>query len=439
MAVLTAFTPDVVLERDYARLRGPTLAAVRSRLRSAGVIVPDLDLEAFYNQAWHALYERMVAGEEIHSHAGFLVEVTYRRAVDELRRARPDERAELDDARLSGGDDVVERLDDRRMVRELVAALRDELDERERVAASLCYVHGYSRAEAAEAMGLSPGRMKKVMDEVSRTVARFTAEIRAGERCAVGASRTKAYALGLLDPEGERYRAARAHLDECPACRADVLRLRGLAAIATPALLPWAKLAVAGAGAGAAGAGAGATPAGSGTKAARQGQRAARVAAAAAAAVVVAVGAIALRGDDGEQRPAAAEPPTAPAPAQAGSGGASSSASASVSPSTSPRERGRQAATPIQKQRSEPGARGRDRTPSAAAAPAARSPAPAAASAPAAPAAAAPRPAAPAAAGPKPARAPEPAARLASPASEASAAPDESIDPSGIQEFGLEP
>mgnify|MGYP007079354679 CR=1 FL=1 len=67
MAVLSASSPDAVLERDYARLRAPTLAAVRARLRSAGVTVPDLDLEAFYNQAWHALYERMVAGEEVTS------------------------------------------------------------------------------------------------------------------------------------------------------------------------------------------------------------------------------------------------------------------------------------------------------------------------------------------------------------------------------------
>lgn len=46
-------------------------------------------------------------------------------------------------------------------------------------------------------------------------------------------------AYGILDPAGERHRLALIHRSECPACRAYVVSLRGLAAILPPVLLPW--------------------------------------------------------------------------------------------------------------------------------------------------------------------------------------------------------
>jgi hypothetical protein len=49
----------------------------------------------------------------------------------------------------------------------------------------------------------------------------------------------------VLDPAGERYRLATAHCDGCPACRAYVLSLRGLAAALPPVLLSWGPLAAA--------------------------------------------------------------------------------------------------------------------------------------------------------------------------------------------------
>src|SRR6266851_5771472 len=44
-------------------------------------------------------------------------------------------------------------------------------------------------------------------------------------------------AYGMLDPEGERYQLALAHGRECPACRAYVVSLRGLAAALPPVLV----------------------------------------------------------------------------------------------------------------------------------------------------------------------------------------------------------
>ena len=45
----------------------------------------------------------------------------------------------------------------------------------------------------------------------------------------------------LLDPEGERHKLAVAHCNECPACRAHVATLRGLASVLPLPLLPGAQ------------------------------------------------------------------------------------------------------------------------------------------------------------------------------------------------------
>jgi DNA-directed RNA polymerase specialized sigma24 family protein len=285
------------LERDYEALKASTLRSVASKLRSGAISVPEADLEDYYNQAWHALYGQLSEGGRIDNRAGFLVTVAYRRALDDLRRPVP---VPVELGAIAGrgvDDDTVERLDDRRRLREFVEALRDELDERERMAAGLCYLHGYTRPQAAEAMGLSEGRMKKVMDEVSRNVGRFTREIEAGTRCEHRQSSNKAYAIGLLDPDGPRYRSVRAHLSDCAACRAEVLRMRGLAVVAPPVLLPWGAALAAGALGGGAKGGA------------RHGRRSTQAAAATGVAVVIAAviaALIALRGGDPAQDPVAA-------------------------------------------------------------------------------------------------------------------------------------
>ena len=49
-------------------------------------------------------------------------------------------------------------------LRHVFEGLRTRLSSREREAASLCYLQGLSRAEAAERMGLSEARMRKLME-----------------------------------------------------------------------------------------------------------------------------------------------------------------------------------------------------------------------------------------------------------------------------------
>jgi hypothetical protein len=99
----------------------------------------------------------------------------------------------------------------------------------------------------------------------------------------------KAYALGLLDPEGERYRLAVEHLESCSACRRDVIRMRGLASLSPP--VPLMMAALVGAGATGAGGGIGHWLAHGGTAA-----KAGTVAAAGGTAVAATVAVVALTG-----------------------------------------------------------------------------------------------------------------------------------------------
>lgn len=354
-----------VVQREYEQLRRPTLSALRSRLASQGITFDAADLDEFYNQAWHGLYEQLLSGAEVENRGGFLVVAAHRRAIEELRRIHPDRRADGLDAGESGAEvDLAQRLDDRRRVLGVMEGMRDRLSERERQAAALCYLHGYSRPEAAEAMGLAPKRMEKLMDGVSRKLATLTREIDSGDWCESRQSLMKAYAYGILDPDGERYALARAHLDECPACRRYVRGLRGIAAVVPPVWLPLAGLGLMGAagaggaaaasagssapGGSAAAGGAGAT--GTGAAGGIGGWGIAAAACAAIAAGGIGAYAVVSGGDEQKQAtppPVAAPPATTSASAAGGSpqAGASSAAKRRASARrAAARERARRAA-----------------------------------------------------------------------------------------------
>jgi DNA-directed RNA polymerase specialized sigma24 family protein len=277
------YRAERLLRREFASLRGRVLSVVRARLRASGVSLDPSDLEACYAQAWQGLYTLVLDGREIANPAGWLALVTFRRAIDEHRARVPSARLALatgpdsTDARepACGARDLAEELDDRAQLRHLFEGLRGRLSVREQQAAALCYLQGLSRAEAAGRMGISEARMRKLMEGrgpgrpgVAGKVGELLATIRGGAWCEEQASSMRGLAFGVLDPAGERYRLALAHRRECPACRAYVLSLRGLAAVLPPlpVLLPWALGAGAGAGAGGVATGAGAgTGMGAGT------------------------------------------------------------------------------------------------------------------------------------------------------------------------------
>jgi RNA polymerase sigma factor (sigma-70 family) len=233
------YRAERLLRDEFERLRDSVIGSVCGRLRAAGVRLDASDVDAAYAQAWQGLYAATLEGQQIVNPSGWLALVTYRRAIDEHRArwrmqcaALP---AELEEP------DLAAELDDRTRLRQLFEALRGRLNAREQQAATLCYLQGLSRSEAAARMGVSESRMRKLMEGrdagspgVAGKVGALVETIRAGAWCEEQGSLMRGFAYGILDPDGQRYGLALIHRDECPACRAYVLSLRGLAAVLPP-------------------------------------------------------------------------------------------------------------------------------------------------------------------------------------------------------------
>ncbi len=251
------YRAERLLRGQFEALRAGVIAAARARLRGSGVALDQDDLEVCYAAAWQGLYTAMLDGQEIENPAAWLALVTFRRAVDEHRaRGRAAGGADLaaldtDEpharAKLPAHEpDLAGEIDDRRMLRQLFEALRGRLSPREREAAVLCYLQGLSRAQAAARMGVSEARMRKLMEGsgvgrpgVAGKVGALVETIRDGGWCEEQGSLMRAFAYGVLDPDGERYQLALLHSGDCPSCRAYVTSLRGLAAALPPVFLPW--------------------------------------------------------------------------------------------------------------------------------------------------------------------------------------------------------
>jgi DNA-directed RNA polymerase specialized sigma24 family protein len=284
------YRAERMLRQEFEGLRGRVLGTVRGRLRTSGVSLDASDLEACYAQAWQGLYAAMLGGEEIANPTGWLALVTFRRAIEEHRSGRrgyptagvgePDGfhgKGAAGETEPAEERDFADELDDRTRLRHVFEGLRGRLSERELQAAALCYLQGLSRAEAAARIGISDSRMRKLMEGagpgrpgVAGKVGELIETIRGGGWCEEQGSLMRGLAFGILDPEGERYQLALAHRSECPACRAYVLSLRGLAVVLPvpmflPGVLGAGALAGVGAGVGAgAGAGVGSSAGGAG-------------------------------------------------------------------------------------------------------------------------------------------------------------------------------
>jgi DNA-directed RNA polymerase specialized sigma24 family protein len=294
---LRRYRAERLLRQEFEGLRGRVIATAGGRLRASGVTLDASDLEACYAQAWQGLYMAVLEGQEIASPTGWLALVTFRRGIEEhraRRRVRCGSRngnaeSELDALAGPGSEederDLAARLDDRVRLRQLFEGLRGRLSKRELQAATLCYLQGFSRAEAAARMGLSEKRMSKLMEGrgpkqpgVANKVGALAQTIRRGDWCEEQGSLMRGFAYGILDPAGDRYQLAVSHHSQCSACRTYVLSLRGLAAVLPVPPLPLsltAALAAAARAGGVAGRAAGTGATGVGARAAGAGAEAA--------------------------------------------------------------------------------------------------------------------------------------------------------------------
>lgn len=161
-----------------------------------------------------------------------------RRAIDEVRRIQPDELAELPEgSTLADGavePDFAGHLDDLDRIRRWRSGIRLRLSRRERQAAVLHFIQGYSRVETAEMLGVPPRRADKIFDSITTKTSGLLAAIDDGSWCDSERSLMAAFSAGVLDPSGERHAIALQHVSECPGCAALVRRLR-VAYVVVPA------------------------------------------------------------------------------------------------------------------------------------------------------------------------------------------------------------
>ena len=102
------------------------MGIVASRLGAAGGGLDKVDLEACYALAWQGLYAAVLDGQEIANPTGWLVLVTYRRAIDEQRARRRAERGT--EQECFRDPDLAAELDDRDRLRQLFEGLRGRLE-----------------------------------------------------------------------------------------------------------------------------------------------------------------------------------------------------------------------------------------------------------------------------------------------------------------------
>jgi DNA-directed RNA polymerase specialized sigma24 family protein len=232
---------EATATENYAALEDEVIAVVRRKLSVRNMHLDLLDVQAAYCQAWQGVWLEIKGGGEVQSLMGMLVDITWKRSVDAYRGKHPAEHADADIEQQVVEVDIDEQLDDQARLRHFIARLRGRLNQRECEAVSLCLIHGYSRPEARELLGIKDeARMQKIMDGATKKIGPVVASITA--RGCGGEEWTRllrAYALGTMTPEDRDYPRAEKHIAECAPCKRYVMGLRGLAVIVPPIGAPF--------------------------------------------------------------------------------------------------------------------------------------------------------------------------------------------------------
>lgn len=247
-------SPEQQAERaaneHYAELQSEVIGEVRHKLSARKMWLDQSDLEEAYCQAWQGVCVTIGRGTVVSNLTGLLIEIAWRRAVDLYREMHVGQQVDFELAEQGVCVDLDEQLDDRIKLKRFIARARGRLNPRECEAVSLCYIHGYTRPEAAELLGLKGSQMQRLMDRATKKIGGIVGSIEArgcgGEEWA---ALMKSYALGTIAEEHRDHLRAAAHVGECDACRRYVNALRGLTAILPP-VLPFGPAGAAGHGAG---------------------------------------------------------------------------------------------------------------------------------------------------------------------------------------------
>lgn len=186
-------------------------------------------LDDAYQEAWVALLQFRRAGQEPDNVGGWLFRVAERHVIGEFRRACRWSITSLDERDAFSTCDLVEDVHERWNRRLTTDCLHRHFDSLERQVLMLTYGAGWSRARVAEALEISPKRLKKLLDgrdQKGGLRTRAEPHLRAlvdGRLCETYESLIAAWQLGWFSPGTQRDIDARAHLRACPSCRVRVL------------------------------------------------------------------------------------------------------------------------------------------------------------------------------------------------------------------------
>ena len=91
---VTQVDADAVIGEEYEAFKSDVVRTVSGKLAGSKIRFAELDMDGFYNQAWYGLYTKLQDGQAIENRKGLLVQMTYRRAIDEYRTLHPDRQAD---------------------------------------------------------------------------------------------------------------------------------------------------------------------------------------------------------------------------------------------------------------------------------------------------------------------------------------------------------
>ncbi|MFT4050610.1 MAG: hypothetical protein QM648_12340, partial [Solirubrobacterales bacterium] len=238
MSVVFDPRADDAVAEEHLRLNAEVVSAAAERLDAIGIRFALSEIDVFYGQAWHALISAHQARELPVDRATFLIDTTFRRAVDEFRTANPERGLDPEVLEALGiQNPLAETAEQQRELAAAAKILRSDFSQRELQPAALAVIHGLPAREIESALGVPEQRVEVVVAQVEAELGAAFEEdevVDEAERCAEQASLINRFALGAFDPRSDQYRDAVRHLKGCEACCAHAVRARAFAAVVIP-------------------------------------------------------------------------------------------------------------------------------------------------------------------------------------------------------------
>jgi RNA polymerase sigma factor (sigma-70 family) len=206
-------------------LRGAELALKHKLRRKFGGEFTTRHAEDLIAQAAREYAAAHAGGEEIRNPGGFLVDVAYKRAIDELRHEKRtpeldelDAAAALPDPAAAEPSEEVEHEELRSQIYEAIS----HLDPEERQVTALVYFEQMSGRETAGPLGVSETTALRRLRSASAKLREWLPAIEQGSFCEEAAPQLRALAQGSAD--GLEATQAKLHLHNCARCRETMAR-----------------------------------------------------------------------------------------------------------------------------------------------------------------------------------------------------------------------